>query len=183
MGRDQFDPVISGISNSEFLWIEKEGIRDQSNATLSVGIVEKLLEVEDLTRLIPLTKPLGLAKIPYGKGCFILDQICWDREEKNYKKANYYISTLLTNLGAEINLTQAKGGKTYIDWSLIGPFDNPVDWNGLDTVYGPETEVFLDKAYGSIFSRGMRVDRKWRPYSTALGEIINLVPYLLSINM
>ncbi len=50
-----------------------------------------------------LTTPPALAKLSRGKGAIIIDQIKWDTERRNARKAARYICGLLTELGARFH--------------------------------------------------------------------------------
>jgi hypothetical protein len=50
-----------------------------------------------------LTHPPALAVVPYGKGKIVLDQIRWDNEERNTRKAARYACSLLTALGGDFD--------------------------------------------------------------------------------
>jgi hypothetical protein len=50
-----------------------------------------------------LTRPPALAVIPCGKGKIVLDQIRWDTEQRNTRKAARYACSLLTSLGGDFD--------------------------------------------------------------------------------
>jgi hypothetical protein len=49
-----------------------------------------------------LTKPGALVRVDLGKGFILFDEIAWEKEQKNLDKADRYVSTILTELGATI---------------------------------------------------------------------------------
>ncbi len=97
-------PLLAGISNFE-LWYGRHdwGCRAQGRKTIDIGWrVPK-------NRGTNLFQPGGLVVIPCGKGQVIIDQILWEGSDGNaLGKRRRYISTLLTNLGVNIEPTGAE---------------------------------------------------------------------------
>ena len=56
-----------------------------------------------------LASPAALAVAPRGTGLVVLDQVCWDTEELNARKAARFASSLLTELGGRF---APRGGAT-----------------------------------------------------------------------
>jgi hypothetical protein len=67
--------------------------------------VDKVLVAYDTDQsgIAFLTRPPALAVAPYGKGKIVLDQIRWDTEERNTRKAARYACSLLTALGGDFD--------------------------------------------------------------------------------
>jgi len=67
--------------------------------------VDKVLVAYDTgqSRIAFLTCPPALAVVPYGKGNIVLDQVRWDTEERNTRKAARYACSLLTALGGDFD--------------------------------------------------------------------------------
>lgn len=69
-----------------------------------------------------LTTPAALAVAPCGQGRVLFDQLTWDTEQQNVRKANRLAGTLLTALGGEFRV---RGGMTLEAESMTPQPDMP----------------------------------------------------------
>ena len=94
----------SSMSNYELYWVDAPGTWT-APPVLSKGIAERVYRVRDGSGTPPegivfLTNPGAMVCVSRGKGFIFLDEITWEREQKNRDKADRIISTILTDLGA-----------------------------------------------------------------------------------
>ncbi len=95
------DPLTSGLSNHELYWRDRP-IWDQWTA------LRRIIDFQpaDLPPgAVALTDPPGLVKVPIGKGVILINQLLWDSTERNRLDGTKIASILLTNLGAQMDLS------------------------------------------------------------------------------
>ena len=105
----KMDPLIAGISNQDFYWLDNKGSPGLGRPTplfkeIADFVLVRKNSLDTQAPVVFLSQPGALVKIPYGKGALIIDQINWERIEpnnQNWEKAKRYITTLLTNLGVD----------------------------------------------------------------------------------
>ena len=92
------DALTTGMSNHELYWRDRP-IWDQMTA------IRRIMDFQ-LAALPPtakrLTDPPGLARVPVGRGCVLINQLLWDSTQQNRLDGLRIASILLTNLGAPI---------------------------------------------------------------------------------
>ncbi len=101
--RSTASDCASSLSNYDLYWIDQPGNWD-TMPVLSKGIAERVYETTSPGSEVFITRPGALVRVNRGRGFVLLDEIAWEREQKNRTKADRIVSTILTDLGASINM-------------------------------------------------------------------------------
>ena len=95
-----FGPIDQGRHRVSVAFINDESDPPREDRNLHV---DKVLVAADQSGgdVTFLTTPPGVAAVRHGKGTLVVDQLRWDTEENNARKATRYACSLLTALGGE----------------------------------------------------------------------------------
>jgi hypothetical protein len=111
------DPIMDGLSTFDFFWtivaLNPNGDYFSSgNPTAKLGGSE--LKLPTLDSGVPLLQPNLLVKIPAGKGTLLYDSLFWETAlGAETDKVTRIVSTLATNLGADVRAVPAEAPYTY----------------------------------------------------------------------
>lgn len=99
------DPLITGLSNETFWWIHstKPTARVFPMKKPNIDFDAKQNPRSQFAgRWRAMTEPSGLARLNFGLGEFIFDQVCWDIRPNSFDKQMDYLRLLMTNCGVEV---------------------------------------------------------------------------------
>jgi len=136
------DPLLDSVSNEELFWAEgnyPERWDRFGSLIKTTDIVRFVLDEKTSGNLDILTEPAAMAKIPFGKGTFIIDQVLWQEGYGvEFEKCARLINALLTNVGVRVKPALHEDKKeTYVQVGLADYANHPLDGDLIQLRYFP----------------------------------------------